>query len=150
MQLPFESESLRGSHHYYFPLWQLASPWWTLSNGLFSLVCSDPWFHCTFLTFPSAPLWCPCRGTLTRWLWISYHWGSSCCWTGPSLRGIERQWTENVTHLHKKHLCNMFFVVVQKCSQFSMPASDNMCWQLFSTKVMTKWEIVAVHLFLYQ
>lgn len=64
----FESGSLRGSHHYYFPPWQLASPWWTLSNGLFSTVHIDPHFQHAILTFPSAPPSCPCKGTSRRWL----------------------------------------------------------------------------------
>lgn len=53
--------------HYYFPPWQLASPWWTLSNGLFST--QSPGFKASsILTFPSAPPWCPCKGTSRRWL----------------------------------------------------------------------------------
>lgn len=137
----FESESLRGSHHYYFPPWQLASPWWTLSNGLFCIVCMDPRFHCPFLTFPWAPPWCPCTGTWRRWLWISYHWGSSCCWTSPALgrqKDTERhnehsllyKWTHQVwiQITNKAYVICPFkhFATVQMCSQFSRPAWGNL------------------------
>lgn len=64
----FQSDCFWTGHHYYFLSWQPLSPWWILSNGLFSSVHIHPHFSVFFLLFLQL-----LHGALVR-----EHWGDGC------------------------------------------------------------------------
>lgn len=64
----FESARFWTGRHYYFLSWQPLSPWWILSNGLFSSVHVHPHVSVFFLLFLQL-----LHGALVR-----EHWGDGC------------------------------------------------------------------------